>query len=176
MNKETIKFFLCALVIALLMRFFVFEIAVVHQTSMVPTLMDADWLGISKLSYMFSPPSRGDIVVLHSGGEKLIKRIIGLPGENVQIAGNTVYIDGKPLSEPYLPDGLFYSDYPLTVVGPDSYFVLGDNRPVSIDSRDPAVGCVSKDDLEGRAVFRFLPPAKFSHVTYALEAGSEVAD
>ncbi|MGM9661559.1 MAG: signal peptidase I [Oscillospiraceae bacterium] len=132
---------------------------VVHQTSMYPTLRDGDYIFIVKTgSY-----ERGDIVVFSSeelGQENLVKRVIGLPGEHVQIFGGSVYIDGELLQEPYLEAGLATEgDVDLTV-SEGCVFLLGDNRSVSIDSR--VFGEVRLSDILGEVKLRvFHKPSLF---------------
>ncbi len=162
--KDLIKDILIALVIAIVVIQFV-RPTVVKESSMEPTLYENNYLLLSKQAYRFKDPERGDIIVFRSaledderGGTKLlIKRVIGLPGEHLVLKKNKVYIDGEKLSEPYIKDA---DDVPGEVdmtVPEGEYFVMGDNRGVSLDSRSEEVGCVSEDDLVGRAFFRLFP-------------------
>jgi signal peptidase I len=108
----------------------------VQQTSSVPNIMPGDRIIAVKASYWFSNPSRGDIIVCHSPvqkGEDLIKRVIGLPGEKVEVKDNQVYINDVPLVEPYISKPASYTMDPVTVPK-GTYFILGDNRNVSEDS------------------------------------------
>lgn len=131
--------------------------------SMEPTLSDHDNLIVDKLSYRFKDPERYDIIVFpYQHGEKIyyIKRIIGLPGETVQVKNGHTYINGEmlesdiygaePMADPYM------AAEPITL-GEDEYFVLGDNRNHSQDSRDPNVGPVQGEDIMGRAFVRIYP-------------------
>jgi signal peptidase I len=134
---------------------------VVEGHSMEPNLADGQRLLVNKVAYWIGEPQRGDIVVIESpegSGKKLIKRIIGLPGETVEIRRGQVYIDGEPLQEPYHPY-LGSRSHPPTRVGPDQYFVLGDNRDSSGDSR--VWGAVSRDRLIGRAWISVWPPDRW---------------
>ncbi len=134
---------------------------VVEGHSMEPNLADGQRLLVNKVAYWIGEPQRGDIVVIESPegtGKKLIKRIIGLPGEAVEIRRGRVYIDGEPLLEPYHPY-LGSRSYPPRRVGPDEYFVLGDNRDSSGDSR--VWGTVSRDRLIGRAWISLWPPDRW---------------
>ncbi len=101
-------------------------------------------------------PARGDIVVLsrpaHEGEDPLIKRVIGLPGDKVEVRRGTVYVNDKALDEPYIKNTGDYNYGPI-VVEKDCYFVLGDNRPVSLDSH--YFGCVSKDHILAKVLFRY---------------------
>jgi len=135
--------------------------------SMEPTLSDGDSLIVDKISYRFRDPKRFDIIVFpykHEKNTYYIKRIIGLPGETVQVTDGYVYIDGQKLesdtygAEPIQSPQTAAS--PITL-GEDEYFVMGDNRNHSSDSRDPSVGVIKRKDLMGRAFLRVYP---FDHI------------
>ena len=136
----------------------------VSGNSMQPTLQHEDNLIVDKLSYRFRDPERFEIVVFpYRGMEKTyyIKRIIGLPGETVQVIDGYIYIDGKKLDESYGlevidPDKYGTAANPV-VLGEDEYFVMGDNRNASADSREPEVGFLHKDEFIGRAWVRIWP-------------------
>ena len=134
---------------------------------MNPTLENGDNLITDKISYRFSDPKRYDIVVFpfedENGKRNFIKRIIGLPGETVQIKDGEVYINGELLGETYGKEKMDYAgraSEPITL-GDDEYFVLGDNRNNSKDSRYEDVGNISRDRLIGRAFFRIWPLSDF---------------
>lgn len=135
---------------------------VVDGRSMEPTLHDGNNLIVDKLSYRFRDPKRYEIIVFPYKYEEntyYIKRIIGLPGETVQIKAGEVYIDGNKLGEQYGAEEMETSgiaEEPVTL-GKDEYFVLGDNRNHSSDSRDPSVGVLKREDLLGRAWIRIFP-------------------
>lgn len=141
---------------------------VVSGSSMETTLSDEDNLIVDKLSYRFNEPERFDIVVFeyqHEENTYYIKRIIGLPGETVQIdEDGIIYINGSELEESYgnevMRDAGLASE-PF-ILGEDEYFVLGDNRNGSCDSRDPSVAAVSKDWILGKAWVRIWPLQKFT--------------
>ena len=131
--------------------------------SMETTLSDGDNLIVDKISYRFREPERFEIIVFPYQYEEntyYIKRIIGMPGETVQVADGAVYIDGELLSDEHygkeamLDPGI--AREPITL-GEDEYFVLGDNRNHSADSRDPSVGVLQREDLIGRAWVRIWP-------------------
>ena len=135
--------------------------------SMETTLSNGDNLIVDKLSYRFRDPKRFDIIVFPYKYEEntyYIKRIIGLPGETVQVADGCAYIDGELLeSDIYgseTMDDAGIADTPITL-GQEEYFVLGDNRNHSSDSRDPSVGILTRDDLLGKAWIRIYP---FDHM------------
>lgn len=139
----------------------------VSGSSMEPTLHHGDQLILDKLSYHFSEPERFDIIVFPFQYEEktyYVKRIIGLPGETVQIdlSGN-IYINGEILEEDYGLEPINFpglAQEPITL-GEDEYFVLGDNRNNSSDSRDPSVGNIKRDDIMGKAWVRIWPLNKF---------------
>ena len=132
------------------------ESRVVDQTSMVPTLHPGDRLVVVKAAYWFSDPARGDVVIISVDWQPevgaLVKRVIGLPGDTINCSGGVVYIDGKPLAEPYV-QGTTY-DF-VTTVPEGFYFVMGDNRQGSEDSR--VLGPVPRQDIIGRVCFRYWP-------------------
>lgn len=133
--------FVCSLIsYAVINRWFLSTV-VVQGRSMMPTLEDGDRCLLNRLSYIYTSPKRGDLVVLHDRGESdlAVKRIIALPGETVRLSHGTIYVNGRPLSEPYLETGTMTippsgADQAYEV-GDHEYFVLGDNRAESEDSR-----------------------------------------
>jgi signal peptidase I len=154
-----------ALLVAFVVRTFVIAHFVVEGESMYSTLDTNDRVFVNKLSYRLHDPNRGDVVVLHqvtgASERDLIKRVIGLPGETVEVRNCTVLIDGRVLNEPYLDPAVVTTtdcggDYVLDGVVPDDHvFVMGDNRGGSQDSR--VIGPISEDDLVGRAFVVFWP-------------------
>lgn len=134
----------------------------VSGSSMEPTLSDGDQLIVDKISYRFQDPQRYDIVVFPYRYEKntyYIKRIIGLPGETIQIIDGIVYINGQQLGEHYgnaVMENAGTAKDPV-VLGDDEYFVLGDNRNNSQDSRAANVGVIHRDELLGKAWVRIWP-------------------
>lgn len=154
--------------IVILVFTFIFRIVLVDGSSMVPTLEDGQRLIISHLFYT---PKQGDIVVANSHGlnKTIVKRVIATEGQTVDIdfENHIVTVDGEVLDEPYINEETSRNDggyeYPMTV--PDgSIFVMGDNRNASTDSRSPYVGCISTDDVLGKALFRIYPFNKFGTV------------
>lgn len=134
----------------------------VEGSSMESTLSNGDNLIVDKLSYRFRDPERYDIIVFpyrHAERTYYIKRIIGLPGEEVQIIDGEVYIDGTLLGEQYGLEVMKRAGIAETPIqlGEDEYFVLGDNRNHSSDSRDPSVGVLKRNELIGRAWVRIYP-------------------
>ena len=136
----------------------------VSGDSMESALHNGDNLIVDKISYRFREPERYEIIVFpykYQENTFYIKRIIGLPGETVQVKDGEVYINGKLLGESYGLEQIEEGREGIAIVpitlGPDEYFVLGDNRNHSSDSRDPSVGILTKDDLIGRAWVRIWP-------------------
>ncbi len=152
---------------AFLLMHFVVQCSAVNGTSMQPTLDNGDMLLLDKLRYRFGDPKRFDIVVVTIDKENkvhYVKRIIGLPGETVQIKDGKVYINGELLEEdvygkePIASAGI--ASEPITL-GEDEYFLLGDNRNDSKDSRKESVGVVYRNQIVGRVFFRWSPLSKF---------------
>lgn len=143
----------------------------VSGSSMETTLSDGDQLIVDKISYRFRDPKRYDIVVFPYRYEEntyYIKRIIGLPGETVQIVNGSVYINGQPLHEHYgneVMEDAGLAAEPITL-GEDEYFVLGDNRNNSQDSRAANVGLIHRNELLGRAWVRIWPLSEFGVIRH----------
>ncbi|MCS6813789.1 MAG: signal peptidase I [Cyanobacteria bacterium] len=160
---EGVKTIVLSVVLALGIRTFVAEARWIPSGSMRPTLIERDRLIVDKVSYRFSAPQRGDIIVFEPTDalkeqkfkDAFIKRVIGLPGETVEVNGGRVFINGKPLREPYIEEPPNYQWGPKVI--PDGqYLVLGDNRNNSYDSH--YWGFVPRDRIIGRAFVRFWPP------------------
>jgi len=150
---------LIAIILALLIRMFLFEVFVVEGKSMYPTLQETERLMVNKIVYHFEEPGLGDVIVFeHEPGRDFIKRVIGVEGDRVEIVQGRLYINNRALNEPYLNDGRHMYDYGPEIVPPGYLFVLGDHRQNSMDSRDPRVGFVSEECLKGRAFLIFWPP------------------
>ncbi|MGI6368246.1 MAG: signal peptidase I [Anaerolineae bacterium] len=155
--SEMIQSVLPALVIVVVVNLFIAQATRVEGQSMEPNLHNNERLIIEKVSYHFRQPARGDIVVLkpqQEGSVSLIKRVIGLPGETVEIHDDHVLINGQPLQEDYLTEPTL-GDMTARVVPPEHVLVLGDNRDASNDSR--SFGMIPYADLVGRAWFRYWP-------------------
>jgi len=164
---ETAEVIVSAVLAIAILFSFVLRFAGVVGASMEPTLSNRDWLAIT--SYMHEP-ERGRIVIIsprtNQFSEPLVKRVIGLPGDEVDIRDGFVFINGHVITEPYLNRELRTEraseqlstmiEYPLTVP-PNMVFVLGDNRGGSKDSRHDAIGLVRIDDILGRVMFRLWP-------------------
>lgn len=151
----------------------------VNGQSMVPNFQDGEHVLTDKVSYKVREPQRGEIVVFHAPpdahcpegtGCDFIKRILGVPGDTIEVKENAIWVNGSKLPEPYIP-----ADFPILAgnatkgksvyLGPDEFFVSGDNRPYSSDSR--AWGAITKNDIIGRVFFRYWPPTAISAVNRA---------
>lgn len=156
-------------VIMLTIFLFIAQPHKVSGPSMYPTFHDNDYIITDKLTYRFSPPRRGDIIVFQDPqdhSKDFIKRIIGLPGERIKIQNNQVYINNQLLPEPFIPSsnvtfgGKFLPEDKELIIGTQEYFVMGDNREHSSDSRD--WGPIKKDEIIGRVLFRYWPISSLS--------------
>lgn len=173
--RETISFIIYIGIVFLLTYLvihYVGQRTQVSGSSMESTLSDGDNLIVDKISYRFHDPERFDIVVFPYKYEKntyYIKRIIGLPGETVQIdQDGNIYIDGEVLEESYGREVMLNpgeAEEAITL-GEDEYFVLGDNRNASSDSRDPSVGNILGEDIVGRAWLRLYPFSKIGFIRH----------
>lgn len=161
-----------ALVAAFLVKTFVLQTFFIPSASMEPTLHVGDRVFVNKLAYSFHSVHRGDVVVFTlpagesagTGVDDLIKRVIGLPGETIEARGGRIYIDGRPLAEPWLPKGISpVAGLPLVRqrIPANHYFLMGDNRGDSSDSRH--FGPIPGDLIVGRAFVRIWP---FSHLGF----------
>jgi signal peptidase I len=154
--KEILGTVLPAVVIALFINVFVAQAMVVQGPSMEPNLFYNERVVVEKVTYRIQGPRRGDVVVIDLPGqvEPLIKRVVGLPGEVVAVQGGQVYIDGRPLNEPWT-DRVGGPDFPDVHLSDHQIFVLGDNRAHSNDSR--SFGPVSLSHVVGRAWVIYWP-------------------
>jgi signal peptidase I len=150
-----------------------FAVQAVHVEglSMWATLDDNDYLIANKIDYRLHNPERGDIIILRpptDNSKDFIKRVIALPGERILIRSGVVYINGRKLDEPYLPEAwISFTEWPANnpngqVLGPNQYFVMGDNRNRSQDSR--IFGPITRDRIDGRAWFRIWPLDHFGGI------------
>src|SRR5258708_27754795 len=166
---EVLESFISAVVVVLLVvRHFMVQAFYIPSESMTPTLVENDRILVSKLSYRLGRPGRHDVVVFRApkeavgeqaeGEEKdFVKRIVGLPGDTVEIRGGVTYINGKAVKEPFTKEPIDY-DLPPTVVPEGRYFVMADNRNHSNDSH--RWGTLEQDRVIGRAVMVFWPPSR----------------
>ncbi|MBQ7105100.1 MAG: signal peptidase I [Bacilli bacterium] len=156
--KEYIPYILI-IVIILLIKSYVFSPIIVNGDSMDSTLKDGDVMILNKYTYYTSDIKRFDIVVIKHEGRYIIKRVIGLPGDKVKIEDNILYINEKAYAEEYLDRNTSTEDFEISKIEDGYYFVLGDNREVSLDSR--SIGLIKKSDIEGKATYTLFPFNRF---------------
>jgi signal peptidase I len=160
---EWVVIIVAALTVAIVVKTFLIQAFFIPSGSMEPTLKPGDRVLVNKLSYKLHDVHRGDIVVFKRPPSEaddptikdLIKRVIGLPGDRIEGRAGVVYINGQPLKEPYLPGGTTTSSLQLQTVPAGQYFVMGDNRGNSKDSR--FIGTIPKNLIVGRAFVRVWP-------------------
>jgi signal peptidase I len=156
-----------AFILALIIRAFFIQVFWIPSSSMEPTLDIKDRVVVNKVAYHFREPRRQEVVVFRQvappGSPKrdIIKRVIGLPGEELTIKDGIVYINGKAVEETH-PMNRDFSDFGPIVISPDAYFVMGDNRPASADSR--YWGFLPKENVIGPAFIRIWPLTKLGFV------------
>ena len=159
-----IRDIIIAIIIAAIILAF-FKPIIVQQESMQPNFYSGDYVITSRQSYrLFGQPERGDVIVFKSGlydetgnQKNLIKRIIGLPGDTVEIKAGDVYINGELLQEEYVAEQGLSGEMEAVTVPEGRLFVMGDNRRVSQDSRNAAVGTIDMDSIVGKVVIRLYP-------------------
>ena len=138
----------------------------VYETSSVPNIMPGDYIIVDKVSYIFVQPQRGEMIILHSPVEEnkdLIKRIIALPGDTIEVRDNQVFVNDIPAKEPYIKEAPSYK-YPKQTLPEDNYFVLGDNRNVSADSH---IGWYAlNEDIVGKAWVVYWPFARMQTIKH----------
>jgi len=145
-----------ALIIAVVIRIWVFEPVHVTGPSMLETMQSGNFVMVNKWIYKVRPPKRGEVIVFHAQERKdYIKRVIALPGETVEAKNNKILINGNILEEPYINEEIRTQDFPLTKVPPGTVFVLGDNRMNSLDSR--ILGAIPVSAIIGRADLIYWP-------------------
>ncbi len=150
---ELLKGLLVVILLGILVQLFVATVFHISGESMLPNFADGQFILVDKLSYLLRAPMRGDVVVIQFPGDpdhrKFIKRVIGLPSEKVEVRAGHVSIDDRILLEPYLPAGLESTPDSVKVLRSDEFFVMGDNRPNSNDSR--FFGPVPRDKFVGKS-------------------------
>lgn len=151
-NVDFLLYILLVVLVALGIRTFLFEPIRVDGDSMIPTLTNDEHMFMERISYWFEQPQRGQIIICFYPGytESCVKRVIGLPGETVEVKNGAVYINDQRLNEESYWNGEIFGDTPRVTVGEREVFVMGDNRNGSKDSRNPSVGCIPYLRVEGR--------------------------
>ncbi|NLT95750.1 MAG: signal peptidase I [Clostridia bacterium] len=163
--KDILESVIIAIILALIIRTFLFQFFWIPSRSMEPTLLINDRIVVTRFSYWFEEPQRGDVIVFKYPVEPdkdYVKRLIGLPGEKVEIKDSKLYINDQLVKEPYLPPGLVFDDYGPIQVPENNYFVMGDNRNHSSDSR--VWGFVKDDYLIGKAQAIYWPISRIGRV------------
>jgi len=168
--KEWVKTIIISVVIALAITTFI-RPTLVKGYSMYPTINEYDYLIINRIPYITHEPNYGDIVVFKTtqltvdGSEKdLIKRVIGLPGDIIEIKAGIVYRNGEALTEPYIYGDITPGEIEPIAVEEGKLFVMGDNRPNSLDSRDERVGEVPMSNIQGKVIVRLFPFTKIGTI------------
>lgn len=155
---EIVGIVVAAFVIAMLVQAFLFKPFTVHQVSMQPNLIEGDRILINRVIYHFRDPKPGEVIVFHSSvtkGEDLVKRVVAVAGDSVAIHDGALYVNGAKKDEPYLKEQNFSGDYPETIIPAGQFFVMGDNRNNSGDSR--LFGPIGKDSVIGEAFVIYWP-------------------
>ncbi len=166
---EIIKILVIAAIIVLPIRYFLFQPFIVKGDSMVPNFHSGDYLIVDEISYRLSSPQRGDVVVFRyplDPSQRFIKRVLGLPGETVDVKNGKVTVtkNGKTMAieESYLPKALATDGTAHVTLAEGNYFVMGDNRPFSYDSR--RWGVLPEKDIIGKAFLRIFPLSTISYM------------
>ena len=173
MNDKTkniikdISSYVIVILIVIIIRVFIFDPVRVDGPSMDTTLANGQILILDKMSYRKKDIKRYDIVVIKLDNKKIIKRVIGLPNEVVEVKDNTIYVNGKEINDPYAStdtDDFDMGKIGLIKIPGDSYLVMGDNREVSLDSRYAEVGTIKREKILGKATLRVWPFTKIGKV------------
>jgi len=157
-TKEWVRSIILAVIIAVFIRLFLFEVFLVEGISMNPTLENHERLIVNKSAYYFSEPVMGDIIVFSFSSQRdFIKRVIAVEGDMVEITDGRLFVNDLGIDEPYIA-GYQMPDFGPIIVPERHIFVMGDNRGNSMDSREPNVGYISIQSIKGKAVLVFWPP------------------
>jgi signal peptidase I len=154
-----------AVILAVIIRFFLFQPFYIPSGSMEPTLKPGDRIIVNKLIYRYSQPERGDIMVFkypRDPARDFIKRAVGLPEETVEIKNSKVYINNKEIPQPFLEPGLQFGSFGPVEVPEGSYFMMGDNRNNSEDSR--VWGTLPRENMVGKAMFIYWPISRIGMI------------
>ena len=156
---DTVVYLLVVIMLALSIRCLIFEPIRVEGDSMYPTLIHKEHMMVEKVSFWFKSPERGNIVICYYPGykESCVKRVIGLPGETVAVKNGQVFVNGSALEETDYWTDFIDDDFETITVPENHYFVMGDNRNASKDSRSASVGCIPMEKIIGRVRGVMLP-------------------
>ena len=174
--RDIIIIIVAAIAICLAVNFTI-ETREVHSQSMLPDIEPGEHIIVSKAAYFFHPPERGEVIVFHSPRNPksdLIKRIIALPGDTIEIEGHTVFVNDIPLVEPYISESPEYT-FPFQEIDADHYFVLGDNRNSSSDSHKGWT--VPRTNIVGKAWVTYWPPHRWHIIKhYFIDTSTQVTE
>lgn len=167
--KDFVVIFLCALLLSLLIKTFLIDNRLIPTSSMVPTVPVDGRILVNRMIYHFTEPQFQDIVVFEptestkievARNDDMLKRVIGLPGDVVQVTGAQLYVNGQAIAEPYLAEDMTYEFGPITVPE-DSVLLLGDNRNASFDAHMWSNPFVPMENIKGKAFFIYWPAEEF---------------
>ena len=155
--REWIQSAIIAIILAFIIKMFLFDFVMVQGSSMIPTLENGDRLIINKIGYTIGEPNYEDVVILsYSKDVEYVKRVIAKGGDTVEIKDQVVYLNDQVLSEDYISPTP-YDDFAKVTVPAGTYFVMGDNRANSSDSRYASLGFVERSAIDGKVIFRIWP-------------------
>lgn len=160
---EWIKAVFVAIILVLILRTFVFSASVVEGESMSPTLDDGNKIIFNKLVYLVGEPERADVVIIQRPLKNYVKRVIALPGEVIEVRNHILYINDKEYDQPFISEEAIHNtgNFGPIEVPKDSYFVMGDNRAISKDSRN-GLGFIEDEHIIGRSEFIIYPFSEWS--------------
>jgi len=160
---EWIKALIFAILLAFFLKTFVFATSIVEGESMEPTLQSGERVIFNKIIYIIGEPSRGDIVIIEHPFKNYVKRVIGLPGETIRMKDHTLYIDDEKYEQSFITEEAKNNtgNFGPITIPEDSYFVMGDHRAISKDSRN-GLGFIDRDDIIGRSEFIIYPFSEWS--------------
>ncbi|WP_443089739.1 signal peptidase I [Virgibacillus sp. MG-45] len=155
---EWIKAIFVAILLALFLRSFIFATSIVEGESMEPTLEDGERVIFNKFIYIINEPARGDIVIIERPFKNYVKRVIGLPGDTIEVKDHTLYVNKKVFNQDFLTEEALNrtGNFGPFEIPEESYFVMGDNRAISKDSRN-GLGLIDREDIIGRSEFIIYP-------------------
>lgn len=161
--SESIKAIIAAAIIAYLLKTFIFSTSIVEGESMDPTLSHGERIVFNKLIYYLDEPKHNDIVIIQKGSRNYVKRLVALPGDTIEMIDHTLYLNGTKTEQVYISEELQeqtgnFGPYTLPK---EYYFVLGDNRPISKDSRN-GLGLIHHDEIIGKSEFIYYPLTEWS--------------
>lgn len=165
MIRNSIKILIAFFIVGFLTQVFVFHSSIVQGESMLPIMEEGDRVIFNKAAYLFEDPERGDIIIIQRPIKNYVKRIVAMPGETIEVRDNVLFINGKKHQQSYLPESEIKktTDFDAITVPHNSYFVMGDNRLISKDSRN-GLGFIEKNEIIGRLEVVFNQLHEFSIV------------